>query len=146
MRARHLRRGYSLLDVTLGTFVLAMGVMTFSAIYPEAARASRMNGAYSQALSEAQHKVDQLRSVGYGRLNFTDLRAAGIIDATPTTSPFHFGATDGLVNVLPGGVGTITTSSAGTDLTQVVIHIQWRRGSSTSVLSSHDVTMLVANQ
>ena len=51
--------------------------------------ASRMVGNYQQASSLVQHKIDELRSVGYGRLDFTNLRTSGIIDATPRAAEPH---------------------------------------------------------
>ncbi|MCC2671962.1 MAG: hypothetical protein K0Q72_4433 [Armatimonadetes bacterium] len=140
------RRGYSLIDVALGSLVMAAGVLIFAAFYPTAARGSKMAGAYSQASSEVQHKVDQIRSVGYGRINYTDLKAAGIIDASPNASPFRFEQIDGLSNLLWSPIGTITVASAGTNLTQVTVTLTWLRAPGSTQRSSHAVTILVTNE
>ena len=143
---RPFRRGYSLIDVTLGALVMAAGVLVFAAFYPTAARGSRMAGAYSQSVSEVQHKVDQLRSVGYGRINYTDLKAAGIIDASPNASPYRFEVVDDLSSVLWSPVGTITVASAGTNLLQVTITLTWQRAPGSTQRSSHAITILVTNE
>lgn len=140
------RRGFSLVEVVVAVFLLAMAVLMFGAFYPTASRTSRMSGNHSQAISEVQHKVDQLRAVGYGRLNYTELVAAGIIDATPTTQPYRFTTVDGLTDLLPAAVGTISISDAGTDLRQVTVRVSWSGAPSKAMEGNHEVTILVANQ
>jgi hypothetical protein len=105
-----------------------------------------MSGSYSQAISEVQHKVDQLRAVGYGRLTYTDLKAASIIDASPKASPYRFEAEDGLSTVLWDPIGTIAVSDVSTDLRQVTITLTWRRSSQSTQRSTHAVTILVTNE
>jgi hypothetical protein len=139
-------RGYSLVDVALGTLVMAAGVLMFAAFYPAAARGSRMAGAYSQAVSEVQHKVDQLRSVGYGRINYEDLKTAGIIDASPSAAPYRFEVVDDLGDVLWNPVGTIAVSSVGSNLRQVTVTLTWLRAPGSTQRSSHAVTILVTNE
>jgi hypothetical protein len=113
----------------IATFLLSMGVLAFGALFPTAAKSSKMNGNYAQAVSIAQHKIDQLRSVGYGRLNFTELNNAGIIDATPTAAPFSFSGVDNLASYFPAYSGTIDVSYVntpeGTTLAQVTVAVTW---------------------
>lgn len=139
------RRGSGLIEVAIATMVMAVGILIFASYYPTAARAAKMGGAYSQASSEVQHKVDQLRSVGYGRLNYTELKAAGIIDTSPTASPFRFDQADGLSTLLWDPIGTIAVASAGTNLAQVTITLSWRRQANSTQRSTHAVTILITN-
>jgi hypothetical protein len=125
---------------------MAMAVLTFGAFYPTAARTSRMSGNHSQAVSEVQHKVDQLRAVGYGRLTHSELSAARIIDPSPTGMPYRFDGVDGLANLLPNAQGTINITSAGTDLSRVTIRITWSGAPAKANEGTHEVTILVANQ
>lgn len=141
-----LRRGFSLIDVTIATVVMASGVLLFGGFYPTAARCSRMSGSYSQAISEVQHKVDQIRAVGYGRLTYADLKDAEIIDPAPNTSPYRFEATDDLRTVLWDPIGTITVTNVSTDLRQVTISLSWRRTAQSNQRSTHAVTILVTNE
>jgi len=144
---RHIRRrAFTLVEVIVAVFLLAMAVLMFGAFYPSASRASRMSGNHSQAISEVQHKVDQLRAVGYGRLNYSELRAAGIIDAEPGASPFRFDSVDGLAALLPNPVGTLSVSYPATDLAQVTVRLTWTGAPSKAMEGMHEVTILIANQ
>lgn len=140
------KRGTGLIEVAIATMVMAAGILIFAAFYPTAAKCARMGGAYSQAVSEVQHKIDQLRSVGYGRLNYTELKAAGIIDSSPSASPYRFEQVDELGNLLWSPIGTITVASAGTDLAQVTISLSWRRQANSTQRSTHAVTILITNE
>lgn len=140
------RRGFSLIDSAIATMVMAAGVLVFAAFYPTAARCSKMSGSYSQAISEVQHKVDQLRAVGYGRLTYTDLKDAGIIDSSPNASPFRFEAKDNLSALLWSPIGTITVTNVSTDLRQVTVTLTWLRSSQSTQRSTHAVTILVTNE
>lgn len=143
LRAR--RRGFNLLEVMICTFLLGMATIAFAALYPPASKCSHMSGNYSQAISAVQHKVDELRSVGYGRLTYADLKSAGVIDDSPSTSPYHFETKDGLGTLLPNAVGTVTLSSAGTNLTQAVVKVTWAGQPAKAMGGSHEVTVLIAN-
>jgi type II secretory pathway pseudopilin PulG len=138
-------RGYTLLEVVTAVFLMSLGVLLFGSLYPTAYRSSRMSGQYSQATSAVQHKVDQLRALGYGRLTYNELRAAGVIDASPTASPFRFEAQDNLAAELAQPVGTITVAPVRTNLRQATIRLEWRGAPGRTRRSSHAVTILIAN-
>ena len=139
------RRGFNLIEIILAVFMLGMATLVFAGLYPPAARCSHKSGNYSQAISAVQHKVDELRSVGYGRLDYTNLQSAGIIDASPATAPFHFEVTDGLGTILPNAVGTISFTSAGTNLTQATVQVTWSGAPGKAMDGSHAVSVLIAN-
>lgn len=139
------RRGYTIIEVAIAVFLIGMAVLMFAALYPQASRCAHMSANYSQAISEVQHKVDELRAVGYGRLDYTNLQAAGVIDASPTTSPYHFEVTDSLGTYLPKAVGTITITSAGTNLTQATVSLTWQGAPAAAMKGSHAVTVLIPN-
>jgi prepilin-type N-terminal cleavage/methylation domain-containing protein len=124
-RHRRARPGYSLIEVMVATFLLSLGVLIFSALAPVSAKASKMNGNYAQAVSIAQHKVDELRAVGYGRLNHTDLVAAGVIDASPATEPYKFDGVDTLASYYPIFTSSITTEDVATDLKKATVTVSW---------------------
>ncbi|MGV3720434.1 MAG: type IV pilus modification PilV family protein [Actinomycetota bacterium] len=145
-RRRIGKRGSGLIEVAIATMIMAMGILVFAGFYPTAAKSSKMSGSYSQAVSEVQHKVDQLRAIGYGRLNYTDLRAANVIDSTPNSSPFRFEKADDLSALLWDPIGTITVASPATDLAQVTISLSWRRQPNSTQRSSHAVTILITNE
>ncbi len=146
MRKPGHRRGYTLIEVALAVFLMGMAVLTFSALYPTAAKSSRMSGNYAQATSAVQHKIDQLRAVGYGRLSYSELRSAGVIDASPNAAPFRFEAVDGLAQDLPAPVGTISLTGAGTDVVAATVRLQWGAGSLKPMGGVHEVTVLIPNE
>jgi hypothetical protein len=125
---------------------MAWAVLAFAALYPSASRASKMSGNYAQACTAIQHKIDQMRAVGYGRLNYNDLRFAGIIDTTSNTSPYRFEVVDGLSASLWNPVGTITVASAGTDLMRVTVRLDWKATAGRPQVSTHQVVALIANE
>src|SRR5207248_526185 len=91
-----------------------------------AAKGSRMVGNYQQASSIVQHKIDQLRAVGYGRLDSANLHAAlDIVDASPTNSPYSFTTVDNLASIYPGATGTIAVSDYSSHIKQVTVTLTW---------------------
>src|SRR5687767_7709995 len=97
--------GYTLIEVLVALFLVALGAILFTAMMPMSARGSHMVGNYQQASSLVQHKIDQLRAVGYGRLNYTELQTAGIIDTSQTTSPYRFTNVDALASIFTSATG-----------------------------------------
>lgn len=139
------RRGFSLLDAAAGIYLLVSIVLIFAACYPTAHKTSRMNGSYSQAVSAVQHKVDQLRAVGYGRLTPVELRSAGIIDAPVGGQPYRFEGVDNIAASLWAPVATITIADVGPNTRRVTVRLEWQsdpRGQR----SFHEVQALIANE
>lgn len=144
MRVRR-RRGQTLIDVIVATMVIAWGVLAFVAIYPSASRSSRTSADYAQACTATQHKIDQMRAIGYGRLNYADLRNGGIIDTTSNASPYRFEAIDGLSAAFWNPVGTITVSTVSTDLAKVTVRLEWKATPGRTTVSYHQVSAYIAN-
>src|SRR5262249_52060381 len=117
--------GYTLIEIIIALGVVATGTLAFGAMVPMAARSARMNANYQQAVSLVQHKIDQCRAVGWGRLTYTELRNAGIIDANPTASPFSFTTTDTLSSVYPTATGTLQVTDFSTKTRQVSVTVTW---------------------
>jgi len=134
------QRGFTLVEVMFGMMVFIMMVLIFSAVFPFALRTAEFSNNYSQAALLAQHKIDELQTAGYSRLDYTDLSSLGIIDASPNASPYSFttvdnldggGANHGYFPV--GSTGTITivdyhtmNSSVPTGkMDYVTINITW---------------------
>ena len=140
------RRGATLLEVVLATLLLSLGTLLFISVYPTASKTSRMSGNHSQAISVVQHKVDQLRSIGYGRLNYADLRAAGVVDTTSNTSPYRFEQVDALSEQFPSPIATLTIEQATTDLLRVRVSLEWRGAPQKAMEGYHEVTALIAKE
>jgi len=123
------RRGGALLEVMIALMVFACMMITFASSIIIAKSSSKMNGQYAQAISLCQHKVDQLRAVGFGRLNYTELNDAGIVDDTPTQSPYSFVVSDDVSSYLYSATATLTLSTvAGTnnDVILATVTISWK--------------------
>ncbi len=146
------RPGYSLVEVIVAMALFSLATLVFAALFPAAAKTSKMNNQYAQAVSLAQHKVDQMRAVGYGRLNYTDLLAAGIIDASPTTSPYKFDqqsatdAADDLSNFFPADTSSITVGDEDTDLKRVTVTLNWTGDGSKQTAGSVTLVALIARE
>lgn len=117
--------GYTLIEVMVGIFLVSLGALMFSAMLPMAAKGGRMVGNYQQASSLVQHKIDECRSVGYGRLTYSELRTAGIIDASPTSSPYSFTGVDSLTSIYPSATGTLTITDFNATIRQVTVTLTW---------------------
>lgn len=120
-------RGFTLVEVALSLVVLLMIVLVFAATFPLALRAASMGNNYNQAAFLAQHKIDQLRALGWGTIinssllsgasSTTDIANGAnldgtdpqIIDNNQTTAPWSFTTTDNLTSFFPtGSTGTLT--------------------------------------
>ncbi|MGQ9454422.1 MAG: hypothetical protein ACUVRS_07720 [Armatimonadota bacterium] len=79
--------------------------------------------------------MEQLRAIEYESLTQPVLRAGGMIDESPTVSPYSFTMVDRVSEQLPGGTGTITISSTASDQRCVRVIVQWtaRNGRTRSV-------------
>lgn len=137
------RRGFNLIEVTLAVALFTIATLLFAALYPTASRASRLTGSYSQGISILQHKVDQLRAVGYGSLDYTNLVNTGLIDAAPSTGAYHFETIDALSQELWSPVGTITISDVTTEMKRADISLSWTDGPGSPARRSHVVSILI---
>jgi prepilin-type N-terminal cleavage/methylation domain-containing protein len=90
------QRGFTLVEVMFGMMIFTMMVLIFSAVFPFALRTAEFSNNYSQAALLAQHKIDELQTAGFSRLDYTDLNGLGIIDSSPNTSPYSFTTVDNL--------------------------------------------------
>jgi prepilin-type N-terminal cleavage/methylation domain-containing protein len=122
MKARH---GFSLIETMIAVMALSFIVLVFGAVLPTASQMRYKAENVTRATTLANLKLEQLRGVGYKKLNYTDLLAAGIIDATPTTSPYSITAASGLSTALASGSGTLTITDEATDLKRARVDITW---------------------
>lgn len=130
-RMRSRARGFTLVEVMIAMFVFALVTVIFASTLMLSKTASKMNGQYAQAISLAQHKIDQLRAVGYGRLIYTELDDAQIVDPTPATSPYTFVLVDEVASYLPNPTATLTIANATnsydpTRVKLVTVTITWK--------------------
>jgi hypothetical protein len=127
---RRRKLGFTIIEVAVAMFALLGGSLMFTALVTMAAKSGKMVGNHQQAVSIVQHKVDQLRAVGYGRLNHEELSEAGIVDPSPTSLPFEFDLVDQLDTFFPNPVGTVQVEEVGPTTRRVIVTLRWS-GSST---------------
>jgi type II secretory pathway pseudopilin PulG len=135
-------RGSTFISVMVALILLGLVAGVFSRAFDVALRSATIVGRTSQALSIAQHKIDQMRALGYGRLTYSELKAAGIIDVTPATSPYRFIQADSLATCLPTPSGTITITTPESDVRCVTVEIAW--GGATHTDGDISVTALIS--
>lgn len=140
------RRGYTLIEVIVALGLVAAGTLAFGAMVPMSARSARMNANYQQAVSLLQHKIDQCRAVGWGRLTYAELQGAGIIDASPTSSPYSFATVDTLSSIYPSATGTITVSDYSSVIRQVSVTLTWTGSSARAGNGTVTASALIAKE
>ena len=122
----------------------------FAAVFPMAVRGAQYGGNYAQGTMLAQHKMEQLRTTGYGRLVTDQLprasadKLSGLNSLTARTrdGSYDFTSSDNLTSTAttqgyfpPGSTGTITVTPyvtaggvpSGT-LAYVTVTIAWTGG------------------
>lgn len=145
-------RGITLIEAMISLFVFALVTVLFSSSLILGRTSSRMNGQYAQAISLCQHKIDQLRAVGYGRLTYAELNDAGIVDDSPTNSPYSFVGCDQVVNFLPNvdkntpPVATLSiTDHTDSRVKIATVTVTWKASPNRSANSTVTMTAYIAN-
>ena len=145
MRVDRNTSGFTLIEVIVALAVIGALMLLFASALPGARKAANINGDYAQAISLCQHKIDQMRAVGFGRLNYTELNDAGIIDDTPVNLPYSFTVVDEVANYLPQPTATINIQSISSKAVKVIVTITWKPTTYQSHTSTISVSALIAN-
>ncbi len=127
--------------------VFSMLIIMFATAVPLADKSSNMNGQYAQAISLCQHKIDQLRAVGFGRLNYTELSDAEIVDLNPTSSPYTFSTVDSVPEYLQNATTSlhVDTVAWSTRVLKVTATITWKTTGYESKTSSMSLSAYISN-
>ncbi len=144
-RPRAHNRGFTLIEVMISLGVFVALTLIFAACVPVARKTAKANGQYSQAISLCQHKIDQLRAVGYGRVNYDELSDAGIIDDSPSAQPFSFNTVDDVAEYLPQPTSTLAVEDFGADQLKVTATITWQNTTYQSKISRASLSAVIAN-
>jgi len=120
-RRNTLRRnqtGFTLIEVMLAVFVLALTALMFAATFPTS-QISRIKAAHmSYAVSLAQQKVEELRSAGY----------SGVMVGDPVETP---------LTEMPGGIQRIAVTQYAPNIKKIEVRVTWtgyRRVSGDTIL------------
>ena len=121
-------------------------ILTFAACMPAAKKASQMNGHYAQAISLCQHKIDNMRAVGFGQLTYANLLAAHIIGPSPTVPPYSFHSDDSISSYLIAPTATINVeNTTNVNVKKVTVTITWKTTNHESKTSSMKLRALISN-
>ncbi len=138
------RLGFTLVEAAVSMMMVAAAAGVFFALLPMSFKTGKMVGSYQQASSLLQHKVDQMRGVGYGRLTYAELKDAGIIDASPSVQPYSFKTVDGLNSIYVGSTATVTISDYNATVRRVTVNLVWSGSAIQQGRGDMTVTALIA--
>ncbi len=132
--AKRRRSGLTLMEVMVSLFVFSLLIVVFSSSLIVGKSAAKINGEYAQAISLAQHKIDQLRAIEYGRLTYSELSEGGFVDYSPNKSPYSFASVDNVASYLPGAsLGSPPTATlkienhpSDSRMKKITVTITWR--------------------
>ena len=140
------RRGFSLIEVLFGMFLLAVAGIVFATLYPLGTKMTATARYRGQAIRLARGEMESLRRVALdsGKIDYIrnkdiaslkgklDINEA-VVDSSATATSLTFTGValsngDTIDKVLPGGVGlfTVTTDSPATDRTILKVTVSWR--------------------
>lgn len=128
---RRRARGFTLAEIVLSIFLLGVVAVVFGALFPISQRVSGSAKWRATALALAERRMEAIKFIGYGNLTYDGLRAYGLIDASPNTSPFSFTNTDDAsrespARMLPNGQGQIVVEDVAWDVKRVTVRVSWR--------------------
>lgn len=124
-------RAFTLAEIVLSIFLLGVVAVVFGALFPVSQRLSGGAKWRAAALALAERRMEAIKFIGYGNLTYDGLRAYGLIDANPNTSPFSFTNTDDAnrespARMLPNGQGQIIVEDVAWDVRRVTVRVSWR--------------------
>jgi prepilin-type N-terminal cleavage/methylation domain-containing protein len=127
--------GFSLIEVLVSSFVVALTATVLAVSFPTGDR-SRIKANYENtAISIAQRQVEQLRGIGYSSLTGPRLSELGVVSSsTATTEGFPFSTTNsGVLDSssvsLPQGEAYVRVQQVGIDFKEVLVTVSWQEGS-----------------
>lgn len=118
-------RGITWIEMLIAMFMVGVTTAGFAQLLTAAARAQTVAITTQSTSSMVQHKLDQLRALGYGRLTYSELQNAGVIDSAPTQPPYSFTQVDDLASVHAGCQGRIDVQDFSPNVRRVQVQITW---------------------
>jgi len=140
--------GFTLMEVIMSLFVLGAITLMFATTAPSASKMAYMNGQYAQAASLCQHKIDQMRAVGFGRLTYAELHDAGIIDDSPSTPPsYSFALADSVSEYLPDATAIVRVDQVPLQphVLKVTATVTWKIARHQTHTSSMSLSALITD-
>jgi len=124
----------------LGIYILAILGLMFAATTMAAVMSRSMADERTKATSIVNRQLESIKAVGYGNLTFTSLYYYGLIQSSPTISPFSFtnvgSTTDRVSALLPSGTGTVAVTDASTTMRLVTVTVSWESRTGTRTVTA----------
>ena len=142
MRVLKCNKGTMLIDVMVGVYILAIVGLIYAATVGVSSVSRAKADQLTKAAAIANREMESIKNLGYGNATYAGLSFYGLIDATPTASPFAFNnvgtATDRVGSILPGGTATVAISDVSGTVRRIVVTVTWRsvKQTRTAVVSS----------
>ena len=125
-------RGFSLIEVLLAIFLVALSALMVGATMPVANVSRAKANLEDKAMGLAQKQLEAIRGLGYSNASPTQLYSYGLIDSTSTiaTNTYSFSnsdsaALDSPARILPGGSGKVLIEQVDLDLRRVIVTVSW---------------------
>jgi len=132
-KKRSIRRGFSLIEVLFGIFMVSLCATVLAATMPTANQSRAKANNSTKAISLAQKQIETIRSAGYASITPERLEALGLIDSRVSVSANTFSFTnvdngifDNPSTVLPSGIGTVRIRQDALELREVLIILTWQ--------------------
>ncbi len=122
------KRGVGLVDTVLALLLVGAAALLFSAAFPGGFSAIRQASETKEATIIAQRKLEQVKFLGYENLDYEKLRAADVVDESPTSSPYSFTNVDSLADVLTNATGTLSITDNTSSVKAITATVQWSSG------------------
>lgn len=137
--------GFTLIEVMISLMVLLTLTFIFAACVPMAKKTSKVNGQYSQALSLCQHKLDQMRAYGYGKITYSEMSPL-LIDSGKPGLPWTFTQVDSVQEILIDPQTSINVVDPGNDKElKVTVTISWKNTAYEGKRSEASLSAIIAN-
>jgi len=140
VKLRGRTRGAIFVDAMLGIYILALLGLMFAATTMAALVSRTMADERTKATSIVNRQLESIKAIGYGNLTYSALYYYGLIESSPTSSPFSFtsagSTTDRVSELLPSGTGTVAVTDASSTMRLVTVTVNWDSRTGTRTVSA----------
>ena len=143
------KRAFSLIEVLLAIFLVALSALLVGATMPVASVSRAKANFQDKAMGMAQKQLEAIRGLGYSNASPTQLFSYGLIDSTSAIAANTYSFTnsdstslDNPSRILPSGSGKVMIEQVDLDLRRVTVTVSW---SDRGTVKSYVLGTLIAN-
>ena len=130
------RRGFSLIDALVGSFILFVGGLSLTTLMPTMARSQKMSHEMSVATQIASRELEQVKLASYNNCTYSGLRSLNLLDAYPGSGPHTFSNVNldqashlSATNCLKNGIAELDISQPTTTVREARATVRWTSAS-----------------